>query len=293
VTKEGGGSASAAPPAAGLAGWWGRVRANPRRAIDEARLLWVLRARPQPKSAAAGSSEDSTQLLPAAVAGAHTPQAAIAAAWRDPERRPWLVAGALALVLVLALVVAVPLRGRPAQAPATPAAEATQPPGQPAEAEPPPAAAQPAQPEQPAQPAQPAEPPPESPPAPAQPGPPSGGIQPGLVQLGLAALPLLLGLFWLLSAWLVDAEARRAFVVQEPWGERRTVAYSCLAVGCVFPLILAGLIFAAWGFVSFVVYVANQHNWITGIQAGALVLLVCASILIARGIAVRWRTSRQ
>jgi hypothetical protein len=118
-------------------------------------------------------------------------------------------------------------------------------------------------------------------------------MPPGPIQLGLAALPLLLGLFWLLSAWLVDAEARRAFVIQEPWGERRTVAYSCLAVGCVFPLILAGLIFAAWGFVSFVVYVANRQNWAAGLQAGALVLLVCAVFLLGRSIVVRWRMSSQ
>ena len=297
VTKQGGNPANAAgsgppgvaaPLAAGLAGWWARARATARRSIDEARLLWILhRARPRPKSPAAALTTVARRLLPLAVAGDHTPRAAIAAAWRDPGRRPWLLTGALALVLVLALVVAAPLTwGRPARAPA--AAQATQPPGQPGQTEPPPPTAQPAQP------AQPAEPPPEGqPPAPAQPGPVDGRMPPGPIQLGLAALPLLLGLFWLLSAWLVDAEARRAFVIQEPWGERRTVAYSCLAVGCVFPLILAGLIFAAWGFVSFVVYVANRQNWAAGLQAGALVLLVCAVFLLGRSIVVRWRMSSQ
>ena len=111
--------------------------------------------------------------------------------------------------------------------------------------------------------------------------------------MALAALPLLLGLFGLLSAWLVDSEARRAFVVQEPWGERRTVAYSCLAVGCVFPLILAGLIFAAWGFVQFVLYVANRQSWVAGIQAGALILVVCALALLLRGAIVRWQAERR
>jgi hypothetical protein len=111
--------------------------------------------------------------------------------------------------------------------------------------------------------------------------------------MALAALPLLLGLFWLLSAWLVDAEARRAFVIQEPWGERRTVAYSCLAVGCVFPLILAGLIFAAWGFVQFVVYIANRQSWLAGIQSGALILLVCACFLMLRSAIVRWLAERR
>jgi hypothetical protein len=112
-------------------------------------------------------------------------------------------------------------------------------------------------------------------------------------QLALAGLPLLLGLFWLLSAWLVDAEARRAFVVQEPWGERRTVAYSCLAVGCVFPLIVAGLIFAAYGFVAFVLFVANRQSWVAGIQAGAIVLLVCAVALILRSTIARRLAERR
>jgi hypothetical protein len=103
----------------------------------------------------------------------------------------------------------------------------------------------------------------------------------------------MLGLFWLLSAWLVDVEARRAFVVQEPWGDRRTIAYSCLAVGCVSPLILAGLIFAAWGFVSFVVYVANRQSWGAGLQAGGLILLAGAFFLLVRSLVVRWARSRQ
>ena len=112
-------------------------------------------------------------------------------------------------------------------------------------------------------------------------------------EMALKALPLLLGLFWLLSAWLVDAEARRAFVVQEPWGERRTVAYSCLAVGCVFPLILAGLIFAAYGFVSFVIFVAGRQSWAAGLQAGALILLIGLVALYLRGAVSRWIADRR
>lgn len=118
------------------------------------------------------------------------------------------------------------------------------------------------------------------------------GPQASAMQQALAALPLLLGVFWLLSAWLVDAEARRAFVVQEPWGDRRTAAYSCLAIGCVFPLILAGLIFGAWGFVSFVLFVANRQNWVAGIQAGALILLAGAALLVVRSLAARWQAGR-
>ncbi|MBI3972756.1 MAG: hypothetical protein HY332_15885 [Chloroflexi bacterium] len=175
----------------------------------------------------------------------------ISAAWADPEHRPWLIVGGLAIVFLVAIIVAAPAVGRQFAARPTPA---------PGEA----------------------------------PSPLATLVgDPGASQLMLAALPLLLGLFWLFSAWLVDAEARRAFVVREPWGERRTVAYSCLAVGCVFPLILAGLIFAAWGFVSFVIFVANRYNWIAGIQAGALILLLIALFLLARNIIARWLTERR
>jgi len=126
---------------------------------------------------------------------------------------------------------------------------------------------------------------------PAAPAPtPASQSQP---QLLIAALPLLLGVFWLFSAWLVDAEARRAFVVQEPWGERRTIAYTALAVGCVFPLILAGLIFSAWGFVTFVLDVSRRQSPIIALQAAALILMGGAGILVLRGLVARWLDQRR
>jgi len=180
--------------------------------------------------------------------------------WRDARYRPWLAAAGGAIIVAVLLLLVAPAIGRRVlhPTPAPPAAQPTVP------AEQPPAA--PAQPEQP------------SPPA---------GITPARAplsagDLGLRALPLLLGLFWLLSAWLVDSEARRAFVIQEPWGERRTVAYSCLAIGCVFPLILAGLIFAAYGFVAFVQFVATRAGIAAGVRAGAAILLAFAVLLMLR-----------
>jgi hypothetical protein len=207
------------------------------------------------------------------------------AAWRDPDRRLWLALGCASLLAVLALIAVGPSLGQ-RFAPAEPAAETpgeTVEPG--AQPQAPPAVPPEAQPPPPSEEGT----PPEA--APAAPAPGMFGVP--FVQLGLQALPLLLGLFWLLSAWLVDTEARRAFVVQEPWGERRTVAYSCLAVGCVFPLILAGLLFSAWGFVSFVIWVANRASWMAGIQAGALLLLIVALFLIVRGAISRWLAERR
>ncbi|HEU5315300.1 MAG TPA: hypothetical protein VFX49_04280 [Chloroflexota bacterium] len=201
---------------------------------------------------------------------------------RDPARRRTVVLTAVGVVVLLAALTVAPglaRRSRPAAPP--PAA-------QPAEPAPAPAEGQPA----PAQPA-PAQPAPGQP-APAEPGAqPTPAAQPPQRQLLIAALPLLLGLFWLLSAWLVDAEARRAFVVQEPWGERRTVAYTVLAVGCVFPLILAGLIFSAWGFVTFVLDVSRRQSPIAALQAAALILIAGAGFLVLRGLLARWMDQRK
>jgi hypothetical protein len=71
------------------------------------------------------------------------------------------------------------------------------------------------------------------------------------------------------------------------------VAYTTLAVGCVFPLILAGLIFSAWGFVTFVLDVSRRQNTVAGLQAGALILMACAGLLILRGLVARWLEQRR
>ena len=203
--------------------------------------------------------------------------ARVEAILRDPARRKQVIGAAIGGVLLIALLAALPAltrRGTPSPAPA-PAAEAPAPAeGQPAPAPAPaPAEGQPAE---------------GAPPAAA----PAAAPSLGRAYL-LAALPLLLGLFWLLSAWLVDSEARRAFVVQEPWGERRTVAYTALAVGCVFPLILAGLIFSAWGFVTFILDVSRRQSPIAALQAASLILLVFAVFLVLRGLVAQWIQKRR
>jgi hypothetical protein len=196
---------------------------------------------------------------------------------RDPARRRTVIltaAGVLVLIAALLIVPGVARRARPVTpAPAAQPAGAGQPAPAPAPAEGQPPAAQPA-------PAQ---------PAPAEPGAAAAPQR----QLLIAALPLRLGLFWLLSAWLVDAEARRAFVVQEPWGERRPVAYTVLAVGCVFPLILAGHIFSAWGFVTFVLDVSRRQSPIAALQAAALILIAGAGFLVLRGLLAKWLDQRK
>jgi hypothetical protein len=181
---------------------------------------------------------------------------------RDPSRRKQVIGAVVGLVLVVALLAALPGLARRGATVTPPAAEA---PAAPVEGQPAPAPAAPVE----------GQPAPTATPAP----PPSLGRA-----YFLAALPLLLGLFWLLSAWLVDSEARRAFVVKEPWGDRRTIAYTALAVGCVFPLILAGLIFSAWGFVTFILDVSRRQSPAAALQAALLILVICAGFLVLRGL---------
>jgi hypothetical protein len=209
----------------------------------------------------------------------------VSSVWRDPARRRWVAMGLAGIVLLLALAVVFPvLSRRGTDSPAAPPAAQ-----QPGDAAPAPGGEAPA-----AQP--PAAQPPAAQPAEGQPAAPAEGVpaeESPVRQLAFAALPLLLGLFWLLSAWLVDSEARRAFVIKEPWGDRRTPAYTALAVGCVFPLILAGLIFSAWGFVTFILDVSRRQNPVAGLQAGAIILMVCAGFLVIRGLIARWLDQRR
>ncbi len=194
--------------------------------------------------------------------------------WRDARYRTWLAAAGGAAIVVVLLLAGTAVGRRLVRPVPVPAVQPT------AAAEQPPAEQLPAAPAQ-----------PEPPAVPVGTVPARAPLAPS--EVGLRALPLLLGLFWLLSAWLVDSEARRAFVIQEPWGERRTVAYSCLAIGCVFPLILAGLIFAAYGFVAFVQFVAVRAGIAAGVRAGALILLAFAVLLMLRSALARLLAARR
>lgn len=251
------------------------------------------------EAVAGDDGEDTTQPLPAleprearAEPAGTNPFAPLGAALADPARRRWVVIGAVALLAVVSIIVAGLATGaRRPLAPAAPPAEQAAPAAEPAPAEGQPAAEAPPVPAAPPAEAPAAEAPPAT--APAEGEAPAAGAEWWRSQVALAALPLLLGVFWLLSAWLVNAEARRAFVVQEPWGDRRTIAYSCLAVGCVTPLILAGLIFGAYGWVTFVLFIGRREGPVAGIQAGALILLGIAVVLLLRGAVARWYAGRR
>ena len=108
-----------------------------------------------------------------------------------------------------------------------------------------------------------------------------------------AALPMGLSAFWLLAAWLLDSEARRAFPRREPWGERLAAPYSCLAAGCLAPLILAGVLVGAWGYVSFLQWTAGVWGWEAALRAGGAILLVVVILLWSRNLLARWWLARR
>ena len=126
-----------------------------------------------------------------------------------------------------------------------------------------------------------------------QPGlPTSPGV--GIGDVVQAALPLGLGIFWLGAAWLLDWEARRAFVRHEPWGDRLAGGYSCLAVGILAPLILAGVLLSAWGYVSFVLWLAQVQGWAIALRVGGAILGAVFLFLWLRSLlAGWWATHRQ
>lgn len=98
-----------------------------------------------------------------------------------------------------------------------------------------------------------------------------------------AAAPLLLSLFWLTCAYLFDNEARRLFVLHDDWGERRSPAYTAIALGCVTPLLFLGLLVGAWGIVRLAVWTLRMQAWVATGRVLAAVALFYLALL-----AIRW-----
>ncbi|NDF53532.1 MAG: hypothetical protein EB145_05005, partial [Proteobacteria bacterium] len=81
------------------------------------------------------------------------------------------------------------------------------------------------------------------------------------------SLPVALGMVWLIGAWIIDREARRALVIKEPWGERRGIAYGMIAIVVVLPLMIAGIMIAAWGVVQALVEIQRVFGDRTALRA--------------------------
>jgi hypothetical protein len=106
-----------------------------------------------------------------------------------------------------------------------------------------------------------------------------------------AAAPLLLSLFWLTCAYLFDTEARRLFIVEDDWGERRGMGYTAVALGCVTPLLVLGLLAGAWGLVRLFFWTRNTGAWLASGRLLAavalfyLILMVIRLLMRPRGLA--------
>ena len=107
------------------------------------------------------------------------------------------------------------------------------------------------------------------------------------------SLPVALGMVWLIGAWIIDREARRALVIKEPWGERRTIAYGMIAIVVVLPLMIAGIMISAWGVVQALVEIQRVFGDRTAVRAAGGFILAIVTILILRepvGRLTRWAT---
>ena len=105
------------------------------------------------------------------------------------------------------------------------------------------------------------------------------------------SLPIALGMVWLIGAWIIDREARRALVIKEPWGERRTIAYGMIAIVVVLPLMLAGIMISAWGVVQSLVEIQRVFGDRTAIGAAGGFIIATTGFLILRqpvGRLTRW-----
>lgn len=110
-------------------------------------------------------------------------------------------------------------------------------------------------------------------------------------QVWRRSLPVALGLVWLFGAWIIDREARRALVIKEPWGERRTIAYGLIAIAIVLPLMIAGIIISAWGVVQALVEIQRVHGGQASLRAiGGFILAVVAVVILREPVArlTRW-----
>ena len=98
-----------------------------------------------------------------------------------------------------------------------------------------------------------------------------------------ASLPIGLGAIWLLGAWAVDREARRALVVSGTWRDRPSIAYQVVALFVVTPIIVGGVTQAAWGAVNLVIAFGRAGGAEAGWRASAWLATLIVAVLVLRG----------
>ena len=107
----------------------------------------------------------------------------------------------------------------------------------------------------------------------------------GLYAAARVAAPLVLAVLWLMGGYQIDRAARRAFRVGGPPGTRMPLGYGATAVGCVFPLLVFGIVGVAWGGINLAVWAIHNQAWA---PAGMLLALITAFAMLIRGL-VAWQ----
>ena len=112
--------------------------------------------------------------------------------------------------------------------------------------------------------------------------------EPGVATQGVAGfpwrdgLPIVLGAVWLLGAWVIDHEARRALVVRGTWRDRPPLAYGIVAAVVVTPIIIGGVLQAAWGTVSVLVQLGRTGGSEVGWRGAAVLGVLVVAVLVLR-----------
>ncbi len=115
----------------------------------------------------------------------------------------------------------------------------------------------------------------------------------GLPTAAWVGAPLVIGAFWFVAAYHLDRASRRTYRVSEIPGVGHSTSYAAMAIVGVFPLIIAGLISAAWGIFTLVSWAAAAQAW--GSVAGLLALLLgfAAVVRVANAILDRRANGRE
>ncbi len=103
------------------------------------------------------------------------------------------------------------------------------------------------------------------------------------------AAPLVLAVFWLAGGYQIDRAARRVFGATGTPGSRLPKGYVVSAIGCVFPLIVFGMIGVAWGGINLGLWAIENKAW--G-PTGVLLALLLAFVVVIR-VLVGWQDRQE
>ena len=104
--------------------------------------------------------------------------------------------------------------------------------------------------------------------------------------------PLVIAAFWFTAAYHLDRASRRTYRVSEIPGIRHSTAYTLVAIGAVFPLIILGLVSGAWGLFALIAWTAANQAWGSAVGLAALLGGFAAAVRLGNLILDRHASSR-